>query len=289
MAFFRRKKKYVDIKPLRTKELQERRAQIPDDLASSCPSCRSVIFTSAIGEDYLCPKCQYHLQFPALDRVKWLVDADSFQEWDADLKAADPLDFPGYKDKIEQSKKITKLEEAVITGKAELNGLPFALGVMDSRFIMASMGTVVGEKLTRLFEEATEKELPVILYIASGGARMQEGILSLMQMAKVSQAVSRHSQAGLLYVPILTHPTTGGVTASFAMQGDITLAEPKATVGFAGKRVIAQTIKSDLPEDFQSAESVLENGFIDKIVSREDQHKFIHFLLRVHQKESQVK
>lgn len=289
MAFFRRKKKYVEITPLRTEEIQQRRAQIPDDLASSCPNCRAVIFTNTIGADYLCPKCQYHLQFPAANRVEWLVDAGSFQEWDADLEANDPLDFPGYADKIEQSKKITKLEEAVLTGEGKLEGLPFALGVMDSRFIMASMGTVVGEKLTRLFERATEKKLPVILYIASGGARMQEGILSLMQMAKISQAVAKHSEAGLLYIPVLTHPTTGGVTASFAMQGDITLAEPKATVGFAGRRVIAQTIKSELPADFQTAESVLENGFIDKIVSRETQHKFLHFLLLVHQQESQVK
>lgn len=289
MAFFRRKKKYVEITPLRTEEIQQRRAQIPDDLASSCPNCRAVIFTNTIGADYLCPKCQYHLQFPAANRVEWLVDAGSFQEWDADLKANDPLDFPGYVDKIEQSKKTTKLEEAVLTGEGKLEGLPFALGVMDSRFIMASMGTVVGEKLTRLFERATEKKLPVILYIASGGARMQEGILSLMQMAKISQAVAKHSEAGLLYIPVLTHPTTGGVTASFAMQGDITLAEPKATVGFAGRRVIAQTIKSELPADFQTAESVLENGFIDKIVSRETQHKFLHFLLLVHQQESQVK
>lgn len=289
MAFFRRKKKYVEITPLRTEEIQQRRAQIPDDLASSCPNCRAVVFTNTIGADYLCPKCQYHLQFPAANRVEWLVDAGSFQEWDADLEANDPLDFPGYADKIQQSKKITKLEEAVLTGEGKLEGLPFALGVMDSRFIMASMGTVVGEKLTRLFERATEKKLPVILYIASGGARMQEGILSLMQMAKISQAVAKHSEAGLLYIPVLTHPTTGGVTASFAMQGDITLAEPKATVGFAGRRVIAQTIKSELPADFQTAESVLENGFIDKIVSRETQHKFLHFLLLVHQQESQVK
>lgn len=289
MAFFRRKKKYVEITPFRTEEIQQRRAQIPDDLASSCPNCRAVIFTNTIGADYLCPKCQYHLQFPAANRVEWLVDAGSFQEWDADLEANDPLDFPGYADKIQQSKKITKLEEAVLTGEGKLEGLPFALGVMDSRFIMASMGTVVGEKLTRLFERATEKKLPVILYIASGGARMQEGILSLMQMAKISQAVAKHSEAGLLYIPVLTHPTTGGVTASFAMQGDITLAEPKATVGFAGRRVIAQTIKSELPADFQTAESVLENGFIDKIVSRETQHKFLHFLLLVHQQESQVK
>lgn len=288
MAFFRRKKKYVEISPLRTEEIQERRALIPDGLASSCPNCKTVIFNQAISEDYLCPKCQYHLHFPALKRVKWLTDADSFSEWDKEVKAVDPFDFPGYQEKIDQSQRRTKLEEAVLTGEATLHGNPFALGVMDSRFVMASMGTVVGEKLTRLFERATEKKLPVILYIASGGARMQEGILSLMQMAKVTQAVSKHSEAGLLYIPILTHPTTGGVTASFAMQGDIILAEPKATIGFAGKRVIAQTIKSELPADFQTAESVLENGYIDRIVTRPEQQRLLNFLLLVHQSESQV-
>lgn len=288
MAFFRRKKKYVEISPVRTEEMKERRAQIPDDLASSCPNCKTVIFNQAISDDYLCPKCHYHMQFPAIERVKWLADEDSFEAWDTDVKAADPFDFPGYQEKIEKSQKVTKLEEAVLTGEATLHGNPFALGVMDSRFVMASMGTVVGEKLTRLFERATERQLPVILYIASGGARMQEGILSLMQMAKVTQAVAKHSEAGLLYVSILTHPTTGGVTASFAMQADITLAEPKATIGFAGKRVIAQTIKSSLPPDFQTAESVLENGFIDRIVSRPEQRRFLHFLLLAHRPESLV-
>lgn len=288
MAFFRKKKKYVEITPARTEEMKERRAQIPDDLVSSCPHCKAVIFNQTIGEDYLCPKCQYHLQFPALERVEWLTDKNSFNEWDTDVKAADPFDFPEYQEKIQKSQKVTKLEEAVLTGEATLHGNPLALGVMDSRFVMASMGTVVGEKLTRLFERATERKLPVILYIASGGARMQEGILSLMQMAKVTQAVSKHSQAGLLYIAVLTHPTTGGVTASFAMQGDITLAEPKATIGFAGKRVIAQTIKSSLPADFQTAESVLEHGFIDRIVSRPEQRRLLHFLLLAHRPESRV-
>ena len=240
----------------------ERRAQIPDGLAERCPKCQAIIFQNSIENDFLCPKCSYHLQFPALKRIKWLVDEGSFEEWDSDLTAKDPLNFPGYQEKLETSQKITQLKEAVITGQAELEGLPFAIGVMDSRFIMASMGTIVGEKLTRLFEQATEKELPVVLYIASGGARMQEGILSLMQMAKISQAVSKHSQAGLFYCTVLTHPTTGGVTASFAMQGDITLAEPEAIVGFAGKRVIEQTIGSELPNDFQTAETVLKNGLL---------------------------
>ena len=285
MGFFRKKKKYVPITPLRTEEMKQRHAQIPDDLASACPNCHAIIFKGMIGKEYLCPKCDYHLQFPAQERVDWLVDEGTFTEWDQDITAANPLEFPGYDEKIEKGQQLTDMNEAVLTGQGELQGLPFAIGVMDSRFIMASMGTVVGEKITRLFEKATELKLPVVLYVASGGARMQEGILSLMQMAKITQAISRHSQAGLLYCPVLTHPTTGGVTASFAMQGDIILAEPAATVGFAGKRVIEQTIKSDLPADFQKAETVLENGFIDRIVSRKKQPQGLHFLLQVHQPE----
>src|SRR5699024_5863351 len=193
--------------------------------------------------------------------------------------ARDPLNFPGYQEKLDRSQSSTELKEAVVTGQAEIEHLPFALGVMDSRFVMARMGTVVGEELTRLFEQATEKRLPVVLYIASGGARMHEGILSLLQMAEIAQAVAEHSQAGLFYCTVLTHATTGGVTASFAMQGDITFAEPEAIVGFAGKRVIEQTIGSDLPEDFQTADTVLENGFIDHIVPRKKQAPVLRFLL----------
>lgn len=287
MALFRRKKKYVEVTPRSSEEIRERRAQIPDGLVERCPSCMAIIFQNSISSDHLCPKCSYHLQFPAMDRINWLADEGTFEEWDSELNAKDPLDFPNYEVKLKRAKILTELNEAVVTGQAKLEGLPFAIGVMDSRFIMASMGTVVGEKLTRLFETATEKNLPVVLYIASGGARMQEGILSLMQMAKITQAISRHSQAGLLYCSVLTHPTTGGVTASFGMQGDITLAEPKATIGFAGRRVIEQTIGSNLPKDFQSAETVLENGFVDHIVPRNEQHDLLRLVLAVHQKESQ--
>lgn len=283
MPLFRKKNKYVQISPSRPDEIKERRAQIPDGLAERCPKCQSVIFKNSIESDYLCPKCGYHLQFPARDRVEWVTDTGSFEEWDSELDSENPLDFPEYDAKIEKSQKITKLNEAILTGRAKLEGFPLAIGVMDNRFIMASMGTVVGEKLTRLFERASEEDLPVVLFIASGGARMQEGILSLMQMAKVSQAVTKHSQAGLFYCSFLTHPTTGGVSASFAMQGDVILAEPEATVGFAGRRVIEQTIKSELSADFQSAETVLENGFIDHIVPRGEQHKVLRLLLAAHQ------
>ncbi len=287
MALFRKKKKYVEINPRRTDELRERRAQIPDGLVERCPNCHALILQNAIGESYLCPKCSHHLQFPALDRINWLVDEDTFEEWDAELTAKDPLQFPDYETKLKRSQTLTGLEEAVVTGQAKMSDQPLALAVMDNRFVMASMGTVVGEKITRLFERATKRNLPVVIYIASGGARMQEGILSLMQMAKISQAVAKHSQAGLFYCAVLTHPTTGGVTASFAMQGDVTLAEPAAVVGFAGKRVIEQTIGSNLPPDFQAAETVLENGFIDRIVHRNEQHQVLNLLLKVHKSERQ--
>lgn len=287
MRLFRKKNQYIKIEPTKTADIEQQRAHVPDGLAQRCPACKAIIFRNAIAEDYLCPKCEEHLQFPAKKRIDWLVDDGTFQEWDAGLIASDPLTFPEYKSKIRSSQEITGLEEAVITGVAQLEGQSFALGVMDSRFIMASMGTIVGEKLTRLFETATEQKLPVILYVASGGARMQEGILSLMQMAKVTQAISLHHEAGLFYCPLLTHPTTGGVTASFAMQGDIILAEPRATVGFAGRRVIEQTMQSALPADFQAAETVLANGFIDKIVPRAKQRETINLLLSVHHIESQ--
>lgn len=234
--------------------------------------------------EHTCPHCDFHLQFPAYERIDWLVDPGSFREHNIDLETDNPIDFPGYDKKIQDLKDKTQLNEAIITGEATLNEMPLALGVMDSRFMMASMGTIVGEKITRLFEYAIENELPVVLYIASGGARMQEAIMSLMQMAKTSQIVNKHHQAGLFYLPILTHPTTGGVTASFAMLGDIILAEPKATIGFAGKRVIQQTINASFPLDFQTAEYVLDNGFVDQIVPRKDQKKTIELLLRMHSK-----
>ena len=282
MALFR-KKKTIRLNPeLPTKSIPKR-TEIPDNLIERCPKCHKVIFQTQLPENHCCPHCQNLLQFPAKKRIEWLTDKNSFVEWDNDIDSADPLEFPGYQDKLTLAQEITGLKEAVLTGQATLNQLPLALGVMDNRFVMASMGTVVGEKLVRLFEEATKQSLPVVLFIASGGARMQEGILSLMQMAKVTQAVAKHSQAGLFYCTVLTNPTTGGVTASFAMQGDITLAEPGATIGFAGKRVIEQTIKATLPQEFQKAESVLENGYIDQIVKRDDQRKILHLLLTIHQ------
>ncbi|MHA3225649.1 acetyl-CoA carboxylase carboxyltransferase subunit beta [Globicatella sulfidifaciens] len=262
----------------------EKKSKIPDNFLTTCPHCKRNLLPSQVTADYTCERCQRNLQFPANARINWLLDEGSFEELATDFSNQNPIDFPDYEQKIAKYQQITNLKEAVVVGTGLMEGMKVALGVMDNRFMMASMGTAVGEKITQLFERATQNQLPVILFIASGGARMQEGIMSLMQMGKISQAVNRHHQAGLLYLAVLTHPTTGGVTASFAMQADIILAEEMATIGFAGKRVIEQTIKAKLPKEFQTAETVLENGFIDSIVKRTEQKNRIKFLLRTNQR-----
>lgn len=285
MALFRKNKNKnnIRINPVRPENYSKRRKQIPDGATINCRYCNRVLVKSEMPEDNTCKYCQGHLQFPALERIDWLLDEETFEESHPFFKIEDPLDFPKYQDKLRQAQTDTGLNEAIVTGFGKLSGMDVAIGVMDSRFIMASMGSIVGEKLVLLFDEAAERAVPVILYIASGGARMQEGIFSLMQMAKVTQSVSRHSQAGLFYVSVLTQPTTGGVTASFANQADIILAEPKAVVGFAGRRVIEQTIRAELPPGFQEAETVLKNGFIDAIVARKDQLKILPQLIEIHQ------
>lgn len=251
--------------------------KVPDGLIKKCPKCGTEFFSSKLDEYYTCPNCDYGFRISAKTRLKWLVD--EFEEMDAEIRPSDPLNFPNYDKKIERAKKASGLNESVLTGIAKIDKTQFALGIMDPTFIMGSLGQMTGEKLTRLFETATEKGLPVVLFTASGGARMQEGILSLMQMAKVSNAVARHSQAGLMYLVILTDPTTGGVTASFASQADITLAEPHAIVGFAGRRVIEQTIHERVAPDLQDSENVLKHGFIDHIVKRQDEKTLIPYLL----------
>ena len=256
---------------------------VPDGMFAQCPSCKKAIYTKDLGAEKICPQCGYSFRIRAQKRIELTVDEGSFEEWNQDIPFENPLNFPDYDKKIEQAKKKTNLHEAVLTGKGLIDGLETAICVMDSHFIMGSMGKAVGEKITRTFERAIDEKLPVIIFTASGGARMQESILSLMQMAKISGAVARHSDAGLLYITVLTDPTTGGVTASFAMQGDIILSEPQALVGFAGRRVIEQTINEKLPDDFQLAESVLENGFIDKIVSRKELKQTLSHILRIHQ------
>lgn len=280
MALFK-KKNYIRINPNRD-QVPAAKPEVPDNLWAKCPNCKHMLYTKDIGLEKICPYCSYNFRISAWERIAITIDEKSFEEWDNELVTKDPLAFPGYREKIAKTQEQTGLDEAVLTGKATILGDSLALGIMDSHFIMGSMGTVVGEKITRLFEKATLEKLPVVIFTASGGARMQEGIMSLMQMAKISAAVKRHSDAGLFYLTVLTDPTTGGVTASFAMEGDIILAEPQSLIGFAGRRVIEQTIKQELPEDFQKAEFLLEHGFVDQIVPRTELKERISQLLRLH-------
>lgn len=257
--------------------------EVPEGLLKRCNKCGKGIFTEDYKKNlYICPKCGGYLRMPAQKRIAFLTEKDSFEEWDTGLTTENPLHMIGYPDRIKSLQEKTKLDEAVITGKARIGANEVALMVMDGRFLMASMGEVVGEKIARGVERATKEKLPVIIFTCSGGARMQEGMTSLMQMAKTSAALKRHSDAGLLYITVLTDPTTGGVTASFAMLGDIILAEPKALIGFAGPRVIEQTIHKKLPKGFQRSEFLLKHGFIDKIVERKDMKTVLEKILTMH-------
>ena len=256
---------------------------VPDEMCTRCPHCKTLLFSSELDENLgVCPKCGYHFKRNPRQRIHMIADPDSFVEWDRQVHSGDPLEFPGYRQKLQNARLQSGEEEAVVCGRCTLGGYPVALFVMDPYFMMGSMGSAVGEKVTRLFERATAQRLPVIGYTLSGGARMQEGLLSLMQMAKTSGAVGRHSQAGLLYITVLTDPTTGGVTASFAMEGDIILAEPGALVGFAGPRVIEQTIRQKLPAGFQRAEFLQDKGFVDQVVPRGEQRDYLIRLLSLH-------
>ncbi|HEL1969644.1 TPA: acetyl-CoA carboxylase carboxyltransferase subunit beta [Streptococcus suis] len=284
MALFRKKDKYIRINPNRSRieSAPQAKPEVPDELFSKCPACKVILYKNDLGLEKTCQHCSYNFRITAQERLALTVDDGSFEELFAGIETTNPLDFPNYLEKLAATRQKTGLDEAVLTGKATIGGQPVALGIMDSHFIMASMGTVVGEKITCLFELAIEERLPVVLFTASGGARMQEGIMSLMQMAKISAAVKRHSNAGLFYLTVLTDPTTGGVTASFAMEGDIILAEPQTLVGFAGRRVIESTVRENLPDDFQKAEFLQEHGFVDAIVKRQDLPATISRLLRIH-------
>lgn len=283
MALFSKKDKYIRINPNRSTVNQPQiKPEVPDELFSQCPGCKYTIYQKDLGSERICPHCGYTFRISAQERLALTIDMGTFLEMFKGIETQDPLSFPGYRKKLALMREKTGLDEAVVTGTALIKGEKVALGIMDSNFIMASMGTVVGEKITRLFEYATAEKLPVVLFTASGGARMQEGIMSLMQMAKISAAVKRHSNAGLFYLTILTDPTTGGVTASFAMEGDIILAEPQSLVGFAGRRVIENTVREDLPEDFQKAEFLLEHGFVDAIIKRRELPDMIARLVRLH-------
>lgn len=258
-------------------------AEVPEGLFKKCNMCKAPVYVEEVKENlYICPKCHGYFRMSAYKRIASVVEPGTFERWDEGLKTSNPLNYKGYEDKITALQEKTGLDEAVVTGTGLIGANKVVLAVCDGRFMMASMGHVVGEKITRAVERATEEKLPVIIFACSGGARMQEGIVSLMQMAKTSAALKRHSDAGNLYISVLTDPTTGGVTASFAMLGDIILAEPNALIGFAGPRVIEQTIGQKLPKGFQRAEFLLDHGFVDAIVKREEMHDTLKSILDMH-------
>ena len=278
-VFAQRRQKLLSLKALRGS------SPTPAHTEQACPACgKSVARRDLVGNRYVCPLCGYHHPVGAYYRLSLVLDKGSFRELDTSLASNDPLDFPGYEIKLDQARRRTGMNEAAVTALGRIGGQKVAVGALDSRFFMGSMSAALGEKITRLVEYAGKYKLPLILFSASGGARMQEGILSLMQMAKTSAALERFSQHGGLYISVLTHPTTGGVTASFASLGDVMLAEPGALIGFAGPRVIEQTIGEKLPEGFQSAEYLLDHGFLDAIVTRKELRATLLRLLMLHGK-----
>lgn len=264
-------------------EVRASRPEVPEGLLRKCNKCGAAIIAEDVKQGYyICPKCGGYFRVHAYRRIQMVIDEGTFEEWNQDLIGGNPVNYKGYPEKVQALQEKTGLKEAVVTGKGKINGRDTVIAVCDGRFLMASMGWAVGEKITRAVERATEEKLPVIIFACSGGARMQEGITSLMQMAKTSAALERHSKAGLLYVSVLTEPTTGGVTASFAMLGDIILAEPGALIGFAGPRVIEQTLRQKLPKGFQRAEFLVEHGFVDDIVRRENLKETLGKILEIH-------
>lgn len=274
---FVKKKKYASIS---AKAVQK---DVPEGIVVKCPDCNAIIYSKELEKNYkTCAKCNYHFPLTARERLAYTLDAEVFFEYDSDLKSCNPLDFPEYEAKLKSDQAKTGLEEAVITGEGTIDGLPLVIAVMDPRFRMASMGSVVGEKITRAIEKAAVKKYPFVIFAASGGARMQEGIFSLMQMAKTSAAIQELDRQGGLYISVMTNPTTGGVTASFASLGDINIAEPKAMIGFAGRRIIEQTIRQKLPDDFQTAEFLMEHGHLDRVVHRAEMRDFLSLMLRMH-------
>ncbi|HAG44090.1 MAG TPA: acetyl-CoA carboxylase carboxyl transferase subunit beta [Clostridium sp.] len=286
---FFKKIKYIQLRMENTDgnpskyEDNQSKPNIPNGLWIKCNHCGKALYKGDLKNNYMvCDSCGYHFRIGARERISQIIDKGTFIEYDKYMTSSNPLKFKGYEDKISLLKESTNMEEAVITGEGKINGIDTVIGVMDSRFMMGSMGSVVGEKIARAIENATKGKKPIIIFTASGGARMQEGIYSLMQMAKTSAAVAKHNEDGNLYITVLTDPTTGGVTASFAMLGDIILSEPNALIGFAGRRVIEQTIKEKLPDDFQRAEFLLKKGFIDKVVRRNELKETLSKLLKYH-------
>lgn len=279
LDFFGKKKKYATIPG------EQQKLDVPEGLMMKCSGCHKIFYRKEMKKQlYVCPNCGHHHPLGAWERIASLFEEGSFTEWDKDLQSANPLNFPEYEEKLEKDRKKTDLNEAVVTGKGSIEGHPTAFAVMDARFRMASMGSVVGEKIARAIEQAKEEGIPFIVFAASGGARMQEGMLSLMQMTKTSMAIKRFSDAGGLMISVMTYPTTGGVSASFASLGDYNFAEPGALIGFAGRRIIEQTIREKLPKDFQTAEFMLKHGHLDQVINRHDMKKTLCLLLAFHAK-----
>ncbi|PYZ93741.1 acetyl-CoA carboxylase carboxyl transferase subunit beta [Salipaludibacillus keqinensis] len=275
---FSKRKKYATI------PTEEAKQEVPEGLMTKCPQCKSIMYTKELRKNQMvCDNCQFHHRLTSSQRINITLDEGSFVEFDATMIAKDPLDFPDYKEKSAKDREKTGLNEAVITGKGTIAGMGVVIGVMDARFRMGSMGSVVGEKMCRAIQHAVEEKKPFIMFAASGGARMQEGVFSLMQMAKTSTALNRLHEAGLLFISIMTHPTTGGVSASFASLGDINLAEPKALIGFAGRRIIEQTIRQKLPDDFQTAEFLMNHGQLDQVIHRKELKQTLENILDIHQ------
>jgi len=264
-------------------DITTKRADIPVGKWVKCEKCKEIIYKDALHENFsVCPSCGNHFRLSSRRRLKHIIDDGTYSEFELNIKTLNPLNIPDYEKKLESLKEKTGVSEAVRCGTGEINGEKVVICVMDGNFLMGSMGSVVGEKITFAIEQSIERKLPLIIFSVSGGARMQEGIISLMQMAKTSAAIAKLNKEGLLYISVLTDPTYGGVTASFASLGDIILAEPRAMIGFAGPRVIQQTIQQELPEGFQSSEFLLEHGFIDKIVERKDMKDTLYKLLQLH-------
>ncbi|KDN57216.1 acetyl-CoA carboxylase, carboxyltransferase subunit beta [Exiguobacterium sp. AB2] len=275
-AFFKKPKRYM---PLRQREPK---IDAPQGLMTKCPACKYMHYTKQLNEHHKVCDCGYHFPLSADERIAMLVDSGSFEQFAGPNVLRNPLDFPEYEEKLAKDKERTGIEEAIVCGRATISGQPFVVCVMDARFRMGSMGAYVGEAIASAVRRATAERLPVVLFTASGGARMQEGMVSLMQMANTSIALKQHDEAGLLYIAYLTHPTTGGVSASFAMLGDLNVAEPGALIGFAGRRIIEQTIHEKLPENFQTAEFLLEAGQLDAVVHREQMRTFLHNMITLH-------
>ncbi|WLR50196.1 acetyl-CoA carboxylase, carboxyltransferase subunit beta [Bacillus tianshenii] len=275
---FSKKKKYASVPS------EEAKQNVPEGIMTKCPECKTILYTKEMKKYLMvCPQCGHHHPMTAYERINSLFDEGTFEEFDADMISENPLDFPDYEEKLLKDMKKADLNEAVVTGKGEINGLGTVIAIMDARFRMGSMGSVVGEKITRAIEQAIEAQLPFIIFTASGGARMQEGVLSLMQMAKTSVALKKLSDHGGLIISVMTHPTTGGVSASFASLGDYNFAEPKALIGFAGRRIIEQTIREKLPEDFQTAEFLMKHGQLDRVIPRPEMRETLATVLDIHQ------